>query len=139
MVPLSLEIESIGRSVLDAAFEVHTELGPGLLESVYQNCLAHVLIQQELSVVLEESIPVRFKNRSIDCGFRADLIVNEMVLIELKAVEEMKSIYTSQILTYLKLTSIQLGFLINSNVIHLKDGIRRFVRPDLLSENHSTN
>jgi len=134
MNPLPPETESVGRCVLDAAFEVHTELGPGLLESVYQQCLAHVLIMKGYSVVLEQPVPVKFKGHSIDCGFRADIIVDDLVLVELKAVDEMKPIYTSQILTYLRLTSIQLGFLINFNVIHLKDGIRRFVRPDLLRE-----
>jgi GxxExxY protein len=77
---------------------------------------------------------VIFKGHSIDCGFRTDVIVDDLVLVELKAVEEMKPVYTSQVLTYLRLTSIQLGFLINFNVIHLKDGIRRFVRPDLLRD-----
>lgn len=128
------ETESVGRSVLDAAFDVHSELGPGLLESVYQQCLAHVLLKKGHSVVLEQPVPVIFKGHSIDCGFRADVIVDDLVLVELKAVEEMKPVYTSQVLTYLRLTSIQLGFLINFNVIHLKNGIRRFIRPDLLRD-----
>jgi len=135
MKRLNSEIEATGKSVLDAAYEVHTELGPGLLESIYQQCLAYLLTEKGHSVAMESPIPIQFRDRKFDCGFRADLIVDEMVLIELKAVEQLTPIYTSQILTYLRLSTLQLGYLINFNVLHLKDGVRRFIRPDLLSEN----
>jgi len=131
--------EAIGKIVLDSAFEVHNELGPGLLESVYQECLALVLTEKGHSVVRERPIPISFRGRTIDVGFRADLIVDELVLVELKATETLHPIYSAQTITHLKLSSIQLGFLINFNVLHLKDGIRRFVHPDLIDPLKSQN
>ena len=128
----SQKTETVGRAVLDAAYEVHSELGPGLLESVYQECLAYVLTENGYSVVRERAITIKFREQSIDVGFRADLIVDELVLVELKASDKLHPIFAAQTITHLKLTSIQLGFLINFNVLHLKDGIRRFVHPNLL-------
>lgn len=128
----SSEIEAIGKAVLNAAYEVHNELGPGLLESVYQECLALVMTEKGHSAVRERPVPIRFRDHVLDVGFRADIIVDDLVLVELKATETMHPIYAAQTITHLKLTSIHLGFLINFNVVHLKDGIRRFVHPSLM-------
>lgn len=119
--------EVTGR-VLAAAFEVQRELGPGLLESVYKACLARELADDGLRVRQEVPIPVHFKGISIDCGFRADMIVDEAVILELKAVERLLPIHDSQLLTYLKLSSLRVGLLINFNAAPLRTGIRRLVR-----------
>jgi len=132
---LAEEIELVGKAVLNAAFEVHSEMGPGLLESVYQECLGHVLCESGYSVGREVPIPIRFRDVQLEAGFRADLIVDEVVLVELKAVESLLPIHKAQAITYLKLSSIQLGFVINFNETHLRNGIRRIIRPDLLHPN----
>ncbi len=110
-----------------AAMEVHRELGPGLLESVYESALCQELATRGLSFVRQHPMPVIYKGTPIDCGFRLDILVESRVIIELKVVEKILPIHEAQLLTYLKLSNLQLGLLINFNVRILKDGIRRFV------------
>ena len=108
--------------------QVHTTLGPGLLESVYRTCLAQQLRLDRLTVRQEVPIPLSYKGVSLDHSCRADMIVEESVLVELKAVERLLPIHQAQTLTYLKLSRLNVGLLINFNVLSLKDGFRRFVR-----------
>ena len=112
-------------TIIGAAITVHRELGPGLLESVYEKCLAFELADRGLSVSTQKEIPVRYKNLTFDCSFRADLIVDNKVLIELKSIDQLTAIHTSQVITYLKLTGLQTALLINFNVPTLKSGLKR--------------
>jgi GxxExxY protein len=123
--PIPKSVNDIGTIVLDAAFEVHRILGPGLLESVYETCLLHELRSRGLIVENQVSIPIRYKNIIMDTGLRLDIIVNNMIIIEIKAIEELAPIHEAQVLTYLKLTGHRLGYLINFNTYRLKDGIKR--------------
>ena len=119
------EQEKIAKIVLDCAFEVHNELGPGLLESTYQSCLVYELKNKGLFVEEEKLLPIKYKNLSIDCGYRIDILVEyNKLIIENKSVKTIADIHLSQILTYMKLSNISLGFLFNFNVRHLKDGIK---------------
>ena len=111
--------------VIGAAISVHRELGPGLLESVYEKCLAFELADRGLAVTAQKEIPVRYKNLTFDCSFRADLIVENKVLIELKSIDQLSPIHTSQVITYLKLTGLRTALLINFNVPVLKTGLKR--------------
>jgi GxxExxY protein len=118
------KVEDVGRAVLDAAFRVHTALGPGLLESVYQTCTAYELTQSGLLAPTELALPVVYKEVKLDAGLRLDMLVNNCIIVEFKSVEEMHPVYTAQVISYLKLTGFRLGYLINFNVVHLKDGIK---------------
>ena len=104
---------------------MHRELGPGLLESVYEKCLAFELADRGLSVTTQKEIPVHYKNLTFDCSFRADLIVENKVLVELKSIDQLLPVHTAQVLTYLKLSNLRTGLLINFNVPLLKSGIKR--------------
>jgi len=118
----------ISKIVLDAAFEIHRELGPGLLESVYEAIMEYELINTYgLNVSRQQGIPVIWKRIKLDLGFRSDLIVENKVIVELKSVETLPLVYPKQVLTHLKLTKLKLGLLINFNVPLLKDGIKRIV------------
>ncbi len=119
--------EAIAKAVLDAAFQVHTALGPGLLESVYEACMVHELELRNIKVMSQVSLPVLYKGIKVDSGFRLDMIVEDCVVVEIKSAEIINPIHYSQLLTYLKLTKIRLGILINFNVIHLRNGIKRIV------------
>ena len=119
---------SLTEAIIGAAIEVHRELGPGLLESVYEKCLAFELADRGFRVAIQQEIPVGYKGLIFECGFRADLIVNETVLIELKAVDQLLPVHSAQVLTYLKLSSLKTGLLINFNVPLLKSGIKRLSR-----------
>jgi GxxExxY protein len=125
--PVPPEAERVGKAVLDAAFKVHTALGPGLLESVYETCVAFELTQRGLTAPTQMALPVTYQGIKMDAGLRPDMIVEESVIIEFKSVDTMHPIFEAQLITYLKLTGIRLGFLINFNVVHLKDGIKRIV------------
>jgi GxxExxY protein len=122
-----LDVERVGKSVLDAAFKVHTVLGPGLLESVYRTSMAHVLRKSGTLVETEVVLPIMFEGERLESGLRLDMRVDKCVIVELKSVETMNSVYEAQLMTYLRLSGIRLGFLINFNVPHLKDGIKRMV------------
>lgn len=120
-------IERVGKTVLDAAFKVHTTLGPGLLESVYEAAMFVELQKQGLKVQRQVPIPVLYEGIQLEVGFRADLIVEESVLVELKSVESVTPLFKKITTNYLKLIPLKLGFLINFNEVHLKDGITRVV------------
>ena len=125
---ISAEQEKYAKIVLDCAYEVHTQLGPGLLESVYQTCLVYELRKSGLYIEEEKVLPVNYKNISIDSGYRIDILVEkDKLIIENKAAKELSEIYLSQILTYMKLSNISLGFILNFNARHFKDGIKRVV------------
>jgi GxxExxY protein len=121
------EINELTRSIRKKAFEVHTTLGPGLLESAYEECLCYELVQCGFSIERQKALPIIYKSIKIDAGYRLDIVVNNMVDIELKSVEALHPIHTSQLLTYLKLSKIRYGLLINFNVQSLKDGIKRYI------------
>ena len=118
----------MSHKVLGCAIAVHRQLGPGLLESVYRRCLARELETAGLNCQQETAVPIVYKGEALDCGFRADLIVENQILLELKAVERLLPIHEAQLLTYLKLTRLRLGLLVNFNATPLKSGIRRYVR-----------
>jgi len=120
-------INSITESIISAAIAVHRELGPGLLESAFEACLVYELIQHGLSVERQKSVPVTYRGVKIDCGYRIDLLVEDKVVVELKAVERLEPIHEAQLLSYLKLSGYQIGLLINFNVRMLKQGIKRLV------------
>ncbi len=115
----------IATQVVDAAFKIHTRLGPGLLESVYQAVMAYELQKRGLRVIREQPIPVVYENVHLEMGFRADLVVEEKVLVELKSIKAIAPIHKKQLLTHLRLTSKRLGLLINFNTDLIKDGITR--------------
>jgi GxxExxY protein len=119
--------EDIGKQVLDAAFKVHTALGPGLLESVYESALALELGKRGLSVVRQQPIHVSYEGTPLEIGFRADLIVNGAVLVELKSVENLLPVHKKTTTSYLRLIPLKFGFLINFNEVSLKNGIVRVV------------
>ena len=117
----------VSKLIVNAAYHVHLELGPGLLESVYEEIMYYELQQQGLVVKKQVAIPVKWKGLTMGMGFRADIIVENKVVIELKSVETVAPVHLKQLLTYLKLTNIKLGLLINFNVPLIKDGITRVV------------
>ena len=117
----------IGTLILDAAFEVHKTLGPGLLESSYEHSLAYELLNKGLRVAPQKPLPLVYKEARLECGYRIDLFVEEKVIVEIKAVEAINDIHLAQVLTYLKLTNCKLGYLLNFNVVQLKSGIKRVV------------
>jgi GxxExxY protein len=120
-------INEITQQVIGCAIEVHRQLGPGLLESVYEKCLAYELKQAGLDYEAQIELPVRYKEVQIDCGFRVDLFVEKALIVEIKAVEALIPIHEAQILTYMRLMGVKTGLLINFHERLLKDGIRRFV------------
>jgi GxxExxY protein len=126
--PIAARTEGVGAAVIDAALAVHKALGPGLLESVYETCLIHELGLRQIPVQSQLALPVTYRNIRLEAGLRLDLLVDECVIVELKAIEAILPIHESQLITYLKLTGHRLGFLINFNVPLLKSGIKRLVR-----------
>lgn len=119
--------EDITKVIIGCAIDVHKELGPGLLESAYEECLYYELQKAGLNVEKQKAIPVVYKEIKLDCGYRADLIVEDKIVIELKTVDEFNPVHEAQILTYLKFADKKLGLLINFNVLRLKEGIKRFI------------
>ena len=122
-----MNIEELSAIVVDTAFHLHKDLGPGLLESVYEAVLAGLLSEEGLHVVRQKPIPIRFAGLNFDEGFRADLIIEDCLLVELKSVEMMHPVHAKQLLTYLRLMKLPLGLLINFGGPTFKDGIRRIV------------
>jgi GxxExxY protein len=122
-----MEFDDLSDRVIGCAIEVHRELGPGLLESSYEQCLARELSLNGVSFQLQHPQPVEYKGIQLDCGYRIDVVIEHKLIIELKAVEEIKGIHEAQLLTYMKLAGIRIGLLINFNVTKLKDGIKRYV------------
>jgi GxxExxY protein len=123
----SVEIERVAHEVVDAAFKIHSKLGPGLLESAYQVLMTYELSKRGLHVEKEVPVPVVYEDVRFDAGYRLDLLVNGCVIVEIKAVEKLHPIHEAQVLTYLKLLNKRLGILINFNVKLIKDGIKRVV------------
>lgn len=120
-----------GTIIRNAAFEVHKELGPGLLESTYEHCLLYELIQADIKVESQLALPVVYKGSKLDCGYRIDLKVEDKVIVEIKTVEALNDVHVAQVLTYMKLSDCHLGYLINFNVKYLKQGIKRVVLGEL--------
>lgn len=124
---MSLIYPELSKVIYDCAFEVHRHLGPGLLESAYEACLEKELMDEDIVVERQKSMPVPYKGLLLDVGYRLDLYVERKVILELKAIDEIHPIHTAQLLTYMKLANCRLGLLINFNVVLLKDGIKRYV------------
>ena len=124
---LPKELEDLARDFVDAALKVHKALGPGLLESAYRACLAHELVLRGHRVQQELQLPVEYEGMKIEAGYRMDLVVDGLLVAELKAVESILPVHEAQLITYLKLSGIKLGFLVNFNAPLLKDGLQRFV------------
>ena len=122
-----MDIETCATKIVHNAINVHKALGPGLLESAYQKCLAYELTNEGLKAECEVPVPIKYGDVKIDAGFRADMIVEDSIIIENKTVENILPIHEAQLLTYLKITNIRLGFLLNWNVVLMKHGIKRMV------------
>jgi GxxExxY protein len=117
----------ISKIIVDCAFKIHNQLGPGLLESVYEETLSYELIKRSLRIERQKGIPVIYDNLKMEIGFRADIIVENKVIIELKSIDAIAPVHSKQLLTYLRLTGYKLGLLINFNEALIKDGIKRIV------------
>jgi GxxExxY protein len=117
----------LGKIILDAAFRVHTAIGPGLLESAYEACLAFELRNEGLNVLTQVPLPLVYRNVKLDVGYRLDLLVEDLVVVEIKSVDSLIAIHQAQVISYLKLSGKKLGILINFNTLHLRDGIKRVV------------
>ena len=122
-----MEFDALSNQVIGCAIEVHRELGPGLLESTYEQCLAFELEQAGLEYKLQPPLPVQYKGRLLECGYRIDMLVQGSLILELKSVDAILGIHQAQLLTYMKLAGVKTGLLINFNVQQLKSGIKRFV------------
>lgn len=122
-----MEFDELSNRVIGCAIEVHKILGPGLLESAYEQCLAYELSRSGIAFQTQHPQPVQYKEIQLDCGYRIDILIENQLIIELKSVETIKGIYEAQLLTYMKLAGIKTGLLINFNSARLKDGIKRFV------------
>ncbi|MBN2312048.1 MAG: GxxExxY protein [Candidatus Hydrogenedentes bacterium] len=125
--PIPEHVEALASSLVDAAFRVHSTLGPGLLESVYEVCLAHELEKRGIDYERQVVVPVHYDGLCLDAGLRLDLWVAKSLIVELKAVEKVLPVHTAQLMTYLKLTDTRLGLLVNFNVPLIKDGIKRVI------------
>jgi GxxExxY protein len=121
-----MELNDITQRIIGCAIEVHRALGPGLLESAYEECLSFELIKSGLSIVRQQPTPVVYKDVKLDCGYRIDILVENSIVLELKVVDEFNPVHEAQILTYMKFSNKSVGLLINFNVTVLKNGIRRF-------------
>ena len=119
--------EDLTKQIIGAAIEVHRELGPGLLESVYEECLCHELSTRQIPFRRQVVLPLIYKTKQLDCGFRADVIIADKVLIEIKAVETVTDLHKAQLLTYLHITGLKVGLILNFNTVVLKDGMVRLV------------
>jgi GxxExxY protein len=120
-------LNQVSGTVIDCALKVHTALGPGILESVYETCLTHELRKAGLNVRTQVSVPVIYDGLKLESGLRLDLLVEEAVIVEVKAIEKLAPIHTAQLLSYLKLMNLRLGLLLNFNVVHMREGWKRVV------------
>jgi GxxExxY protein len=125
--PIPESLERVGKLIVDSAYTVHKNLGPGLLEKVYEVCFCHELAKRGLKYQRQVEIPITYDNIVFEEGLRLDVFVEDSVVCELKAIETVNPVWEAQILSHMKLTGTRLGFLINFNVVKIKDGIRRFV------------
>lgn len=124
---LDARIEQIASQIVDAAIKVHRALGPGLLESIYELCFSHELLRRSLKVATQVKVPILFEDLKIEDALRLDLIVEDLIIVELKAVESVLPVHEAQLLSYLRLSGKRLGFLLNFNVPLMKQGIKRLV------------
>lgn len=122
-----MELNDLTYKIIGCVYKVHSELGPGLLESTYEVCLEHELLKAGLSVEKQKALPVIYDEVKLDAGYRIDLLVNHQVILELKAVDEIAPIHQAQVMTYLKLSGLKLGLLLNFNVKDMKKGIKRII------------
>ena len=122
-----MDINELSSKIIGAAIEVHKALGPGLLESAYEECLGHELGLQGMSFDRQRSLPVKYKGKKLDIGYRLDIVVENAIILELKSCEKIEPIHKAQLLTYLKLSGLSLGLLLNFNVAKMRDGIVRIV------------
>lgn len=122
-----MNLDEIGKQIVDAAFEVHKALGPGLLESAYESCLKYELTLRGIKYVSQKEIPHIYKGVRVDIGYRLDLLVEDAVIVEIKSIERLTDLNLAQIISYLKLKDLRLGYLINFNVKYFKNGIKRVV------------
>ncbi len=122
-----IQFEALSHRVIGCAIEVHRVLGPGLLESSYQRCLSHELELKGIEHLCETPLPIEYKETSLECGYRVDLLVANALIIELKSVRKIDPIHEAQILTYMKLSGVRTGLILNFNVSKLKEGIKRYV------------
>ena len=122
-----MEFDALSNRVIGCAIEVHKNLGPGLLESTYEQCLAHELSVADIPFKLQFSLPVEYKGTKLDCGYRVDLFVDNSISVELKSIDRILPIHEAQLLTYMKLADVSIGLLMNFNVKYMKDGIKRMV------------
>jgi GxxExxY protein len=122
-----MDVNILSNKIIGAAIEVHKALGPGLLESAYEKCLCYELKQQSLSFERQKQLPIHYKGEAIDCGYRMDIVVEDMIILELKSCDKIAPIHRAQVLTYLKLSELNLGLLLNFNVRVMRDGIVRVV------------
>jgi len=121
------ELDRVTEAIIGASIDVHRELGPGLLESTYEACLAYELVQRGLKVERQKPLPVVYKGLKLDIGYRVDLLVEDRVIVELKAVDRLEPIHEAQLLSYLRLSGCKVGLLINFNVRVLRDGLKRLI------------
>ena len=122
-----MKINEITQKIIGSAIEVHRNLGPGLLESAYEECLAFELIKAGLNFKRQHPTPVIYKDIKLDCGYRIDILVENLVVVELKVADEFCAVHTAQVLTYMKFSNMKIGLLINFNVTTLRNGIKRFI------------
>jgi GxxExxY protein len=122
-----MESNKLSYIVIGCAFKVHSKLGPGLLESTYEACLVHELVKSNLRVEQQKQLPVFYDNIQLDLGYRIDLLVDDRLIIEIKSVNELAPIHAAQLLSYLRLSELRLGLLINFNVVNLRHGIKRII------------
>ena len=122
-----MELNELTYQIIGCVYKVHSELGPGLLESTYEVCLEHELLKADLQVERQKALPVIYGDVKLDAGYRIDLLVNNQVILELKAVDEIAPIHHAQLMTYLKLSGLKLGLLLNFNVNDMKKGIKRII------------
>ena len=122
-----MEFDELSKKVIGCAIEVHRELGPGLLESAYEQCLAAELSLSRIPFQVQVDLPVSYKGTRLDCGYRIDLLVDKQLIVELKSIEQLLKIHEAQILTYMRLAKVNVGLLMNFNVPILKNGIKRFL------------
>ena len=122
-----MKFDKLSNKVIGCALEVHRHLGPGLLESTYEQCLAHELKNAEIPFKLQHPLPVEYKGIKLDCGYRVDLFIENEIIAELKSVDKVLPIHQAQLLTYMKLSGISIGLLMNFNVKYIKHGIKRMV------------
>jgi len=123
----TMSANELSHEIIKAALKVHSALGPGLLEKAYRTCLTHELRKMGFKAEVEVELPIVYDGIVLEAGFRIDMLVNDLVIVELKAVEEVSRVHLAQILSYMKLSKKSLGLIINFNVLHLKDGIKRVV------------